>query len=74
MPTEREWGNLEKEVNSLRHDFRNYRMVVSSVSEDLAELKQDFQKVKTRIATAVAAVVVAAGIIAWAAEMLLRGN
>jgi len=72
MPTEREWGTLEREVKEIRHDLRNYRMILDSLSEDLARLREDFQKMKTRIATAIAAVVVVSGIIAWALEMFLK--
>jgi len=72
MPTEREWGTLEREVMEIRHDLRNHRMLLDSVVEDLSSLREDFQKMKTRIATAIAAIVVVSGIIAWAAEMLLK--
>ena len=72
MPTEREWGTLEREVHELRHDFRNFRMVVTAVSEDLIQLRQDHQSLKTKIATSVAAIVLAMGIVAWALEMFIR--
>ena len=72
MPTEREWGTLEREVVEIRHDLRNHRMVLDSAVEDLVRLREDFQKMKTRIATAIAAIVVASGIIAWALEMFLK--
>ena len=72
MPTEREWGTLEREVHELRHDFRNFRMVVTAVSEDLIQLRQGHQSLKTKIATSVAAVVLAMGIVAWALEMFIR--
>jgi hypothetical protein len=72
MPTEREWGTLTREVQEIRHDLRNSRMVIDSLVEDLGELKGDFQKMKTRIATSVAAVVVVAGVVAWALEMFVR--
>ena len=72
MPTEREWGALEREVKEIRHDLRNYRMILDSLSEDPARLSGDFQKMKTRIATAIAAIVVVTGVIAWALEMLLK--
>ena len=44
-------------------------MILDSTSEDLIRLREDFQKMKTRIATGVAMVVVVAGIIGWAAEL-----
>jgi len=47
-------------------------MVLDSVVEDLARLREDFQKMKTRIATAIAAIVVVSGVIAWALEMFLK--
>ncbi len=52
--------------------MRNHRMVLDSVVEDLARLKSDFQRMKTRIATSVAAVVVVVGVLAWALEMFVR--
>ena len=72
MPTEREWGTLEREVKEIRHDLRNHRMLLNSAVEDLSRLREDFQKLKTRIATAIAAIVVVSGIIAWALEMFLK--
>ena len=72
MPTEREWGTLTREVHEIHHDLRNHRMVLDSVVEDLARLKSDFQRMKTRIATSVAAVVVVVGVLAWALEMFVR--
>jgi len=69
MPTEREWGTMSREVQEIRHDLRNHRMILDSTSEDLIRLREDFQKMKTRIATGVAMVVVVAGIIGWAAEL-----
>ena len=72
MPSEREWGTLTREVQEIRHDLRNSRMVIDSMVENLAELKVDFQKMKTRIATSVAAVVVVSGVVAWALEMFIR--
>jgi len=47
-------------------------MIIDSLVENLAELKGDFQRMKTRIATSVAAVVVVSGIVAWALEMFVR--
>ena len=72
MPTEREWGTLTKEVEEIRHDLRNHRMVLDSSVEDLTRLREDFQKMKTRIATSIAAVFLLAGIVAWAAEMFWK--
>ena len=69
MPTEREWGTMSREVQEIRHDLRNHRMILDSTSEDLIRLREDFQKMKTRIATGVAMGVVVAGIIGWAAEL-----
>jgi len=49
-------------------------MVIDSLVEDLGELKGDFQKMRTRIATSVAAVVVVSGVLGWALEMFVRPN
>jgi len=72
MPTEREWGTLTREVQEIRHDLRNSRMIIDSMVENIAELNGDFQRMKTRIATSVAAVVVVSGIVAWALEMFVK--
>ena len=72
MPTERERGTLTREVQEIRHDLRNHRMILDSTVEDLVRLREDFQKMKTRIATSVAAVVVVSGVVAWALEMLMK--
>ena len=72
MPSEREWGTLTREVQEIRHDLRNSRMIIDSMVDNLSELKGDFQRMKTRIATSVAAVVVVSGVVAWALEMFMK--
>jgi len=72
MPTEREWGTLTREVQEIRHDLRGSRMIIDAMVENHAELRGDFQRMKTRIATSVAAVVVVSGVVAWALEMFVR--
>jgi len=74
MPTEREWGTLTREVQEIRHDLRNSRMIIDSMVENIAELNGDFQRMKTRIATSIAAVVVVSGIVAWALEMFVKST
>ena len=69
---EREYGRMEQEVAEIRHDLRNHRMVLDSTISDLVNLREDFHKMKTRIATGVAAIVLVSGIIGWAMEMLWK--
>ena len=72
MPSEREWGTLTREVQEIRHDLRNSRMILDATVENLTELRGEFQKMQTRIATSIAAVVVVSGVVAWALEMFVK--
>ena len=72
--SEREYGRMEQEVSEIRHDLRNYRMILDSTISDLIRLREDFQKMKTRIATGIAAVILVSGIIGWAMEMLWKNQ
>ena len=49
-----------------------YRLNHSDIIHSFQPIREDFQKMKTRIATAIAAVVVVSGVIAWSLEMLLK--
>ena len=70
MPTEREWGALEREVREVRHDHRNLKMVVNDSIGNIADLQSDLARLKTQIATGIAAVVVVTAVVAWAIEIV----
>ena len=71
VPSEREYGALEKEVAEIRHDLRNQRMVCNSHGEDIAELKRDLERLKTRLATGIAIFIVVMGATSWMIELVL---
>ena len=71
VPSEREYGALEKEVAEIRHDLRNQRMVCNSHGEDIAELRQDVERLKTRLTTGIAIFIAAIGATSWIIELLI---
>lgn len=71
-PTEREWGALEREVSEVRHDYRNLKMVVNENISTISDLQQSLSRLKTQIATGIAAVVVVTAVVAWIVEMVWR--
>ena len=69
-PTEREWGALEREVREVRHDHRNLKMVVNENISNISDLQQSLSRLKTQIATGIAAVVIVSAVVAWIVEMV----
>jgi|TARA_R110000824_G_scaffold291300_1_gene479809 hypothetical protein len=75
-PTGREWGELSKEVDEIRHDLRTCRQILTSQAEILHELEIEFRKevqslmhdvktVQTKIYTTMSVVGVVASVVVF---------
>ena len=65
-PTAREYGALEREVLEIRHDLRNARTVIQLQGDAIHDLDAEIGRMKVRLATALAAVLLGAGFVGWA--------
>jgi hypothetical protein len=81
-PTGREWGELSKEVDEIRHDLRTCRQLVISHAEILHELELEFRQeiqsllhdvktVRTKIYTTISVVGVVASVFAFVISVFM---
>ena len=68
--SERELGALETRPAELSHRERNSRQILNGLEHELAELRTDLERLRSRISAAISAAVLLAGALAWLAEYL----
>ena len=68
--SERELGALETRLAELSHRERNSRQILNGLEHELAELRTDLERLRSRISAATSAAVLLAGALAWLAEYL----
>lgn len=68
--SERELGALETRLAELSHRERNSRQILNGLEHELAELRTDLERLRSRISAAISAAVLLAGALAWLAEFL----
>ena len=68
--SERELGALETRLAELSHRERNSRQILNGLEHELAELRTDLERLRSRISAAISAAVLLAGALAWLAEYL----
>lgn len=68
--TQREVGKFEQVLRDVKHRARNDRQIMIALQEEIEQLRRDFDKMKTRVYTAVAIALVIGSAIAWAVEMI----
>jgi len=69
-PTGREWGSLTREVEEIRHDLRNMKMVVDAQSEMIRDVENRHRRLDTKIYTTVTVVVSVATVVGFALQMI----
>jgi uncharacterized membrane protein len=57
-PTGREWGDLSRHVEEIRHDIRNMRTIVDGYTELIIELERRCSSLETKIYTSIGVCVV----------------
>lgn len=68
--TAREIGAAINELERLRHDHRNLRMVVQVLEDEMERARLEHARLQTRLTTIVSAGVVGVSLVAWVAEMI----
>jgi hypothetical protein len=52
-PTGREWGNLTREVEEIRHDLRNLKMITDAYAENVRDIEVKLGSLNAKIYTTV---------------------
>lgn len=73
-PSGREWGDITRSVEEVRHDVRNHRLVIEAHQEALTELEKELATMSAKMYTAIAVTgtLVTAG--AWIISFLTRST
>jgi len=73
-PTGREWGDMARHVEEIRHDLRNHMLVIEAHQEALSEIEKQIATMSAKMYTAIAVTgtLVTAG--AWIISFLTRGS
>ena len=70
-PTGREWGDLSRHVEEIRHDLRNMRTVVDGYIEMIIDLEKRYAHLETKIYTSVAVSAVFFGLLGFLIKLLI---
>ena len=68
-PTGREWGEMSREVQEIRHDLRNMKLLVEHQYELIRELEAKYGSMNTKIYTAISVAALFAGILGFAVNV-----
>jgi hypothetical protein len=70
--TQREIGKFEQVLKDIAHRARNDRQIMILLEDEIEQLRRDFEKMKTRVYSGGAIILVLGSVIAWVIEMILR--
>ena len=70
--TQREIGRFEQVLKDITHRARNDRQIMILLEDEIEQLRRDFEKMKTRVYSGGAIILVIGSVIAWVIEMILR--
>jgi len=70
-PTGREWGDLARHVEEIRHDLRNMRQIVDGYMEMIIDLNKRYANLETKIYTSIAVAAVFFGLIGFLIKLVL---
>ena len=70
--SEREIGALQQRVQQIEHARRNDRTVINGLDDELAELRAEMERLRTRIYATISSVAVFAALAAWVIEFIAR--
>ena len=70
--SEREIGALQQRVQQIEHARRNDRTVINGLTEELAELRAEMERLRTRIYATISSVAVFAALVAWVVEFIAK--
>ena len=64
---------VETQVETLRHDFRNARMVNDATAEAVQEIRSEVIRLRTRVYAVASTLLVLGGALGWLLELGIRG-
>ena len=70
--SEREIGALQQRLQQIEHARRNDRTVINGLDDELAELRAEMERLRTRIYATISSVAVFAALAAWVIEFIAR--
>ena len=70
-PTGREWGDLSRHVEEIRHDLRNHKLVLNMHDEVIRKLESTVAATVARVYTSVAVAAVFFGLIGFFIKLFI---
>ena len=70
--SEREIGELQQRVKQIEHARRNDRTVINGLDDELAQLRSEIERLRTRIYATISSVAVFGALVAWVVEFIAR--
>ena len=70
-PTGREWGNLTREVEEIRHDLRNLKMITDAHAESIRDIEVRLGSLNAKIYTTVSVAAAFVGIIGLVVNVII---
>ena len=70
-PTGREWGNLTREVEEIRHDLRNLKMIADAHSESVRDIEVHLGSLNAKIYTTVSVAAAFVGLIGLVVNVII---
>ena len=64
---------VETQIETLRHDFRNARMVSDATAEAVQEIRSEVIRLRTRVYAVASTLLVLGGALGWLLELGTRG-
>ena len=65
---------VETQVESLRHDFRNARLVSDATAEAVQEIRSEVIRLRTRVYAVASTLLILGGGLGWVVELGVRGG
>ena len=70
-PTEREWGKLQEQLETVIHRSRNDRQLILGLDERLDQLDVAIARLRAAIHASVVIVLVLSGLVAWLVDVAI---
>ena len=71
-PNEREWGTLTAQVKELDHKVRNQRMMITTLVDEVSDLRSEIVRLRIQIKTAIVVLSVVISGMIWLIEVVMR--
>ena len=64
---------VESKIETLRHDFRNARMISDATAEAVQEIRSEVLRLRTRVYAVASTLLILGGALGWLLELGTRG-